>query len=105
MAMTIEWEWMTDDLRWKPYTAACSAAIEAAYNAGESSVNLCIQSTSGFTHSITFKAQPPVQVRKTPFPLSLSSCLVYLDAADFREIKHWGVKESAKKCSIVLAAS
>jgi hypothetical protein len=77
MAMTIEWEWMTDDLRWKPYTAACSAAIEAAYNAGESSVNLCIQSTSGFTHSITFKAQPPVQVRKTPFPLSLSSCLVF----------------------------
>ncbi len=27
---TIEWEWMTDYLRWKPYTAACSAAIEAA---------------------------------------------------------------------------
>jgi hypothetical protein len=67
MAMTIEWEWMTDDLRWKPYIAACSATIEAAYNAGESSVNLCIQSTSGFTHSITFKAQPPVQ-GKPHFP-------------------------------------
>jgi len=31
MAMTIQWKWMTDDLRWKPYTAACSAAIEAAH--------------------------------------------------------------------------
>ncbi|KAH8944747.1 hypothetical protein BDL97_12G000600 [Sphagnum fallax] len=64
MAMTIECEWMTDNLRWKPYTVACSAAIEAAYNADESSVNLCIQSTSGFTHSITFKAQPPVQLSR-----------------------------------------
>lgn len=62
MATAVEWEWLTDSLRWKAYNPACSAAIEAAHQAGVSSVNLGVESPTPPTHCITFQQQTPCQV-------------------------------------------
>lgn len=64
---SVEWEWSSDDKRWVAYSAECSAAIEAAYAAGESSVPLCLSSTSSSSHTVIFHGFPQRQVSRQQF--------------------------------------
>lgn len=61
----VEWQWQTDDLRWRSYDASCSAAIEAAHARGESFVEISIDQASTPTCVIYFQSQDLRQVNLT----------------------------------------
>lgn len=92
--MPAEWEWMTDAMKWKSYSPALSAAIEAGYQAGNFSVNLGLQSASAPTHSITFQHQPPCQVDLSLHPvlIRIRIRLVCIDHKQLASLKAlmWG---------------
>jgi len=58
----VEWQWQTDDLRWRSYDASCSASIEAAHARGDYSVEISVDQGSTPTCVIYFQNQDLRQV-------------------------------------------
>uniref|UniRef100_A0A0D6R5D4 RING-type E3 ubiquitin transferase n=1 Tax=Araucaria cunninghamii TaxID=56994 RepID=A0A0D6R5D4_ARACU len=62
--LEIEWQWQTNDLQWRSYNPACSAAIEAAYADGQLSVYINLFEYASQTHLVHFKSQTLSQVNR-----------------------------------------